>query len=98
MYAVYSLMLVSKKLKQQILDCVSVGRFDMSEWGPRDRMGGGIEGTTGNNKNKVFIGKKDKKEMKRVKSVQVTKDPQVAGLGLQLACSNYWLLSISQRK
>ena len=33
----------------------------MSEWDPWDRMGGGIEGTTGNNKNKVFIGKKDKK-------------------------------------
>ena len=98
MYAVNSLVLVSKKLKQQIPDCVSVGRCDVSEWGPRDQMGGGNEGTTGNNKNKVFIGKKDKKEMKRVKSVEVTKDPQVAGLGLQLACSNYWPLSISQRK
>ena len=53
-------MLESKKLKQQIPDCVSVGRFDVSEsvWGPRDRMGGGIEGTTEYNKNKVFIGKK----------------------------------------
>ena len=47
-----------------------------------------LEGTTGYNKNKVFIGKKGKKEMRQVKSVQVTKDPQVAGLGLQLACSN----------
>ena len=56
MYAVNSLVLVSKKLKQQIPDCVSVGRFDVSEWDPWDRMGGGIEGTTGNNKNKVFIG------------------------------------------
>ena len=60
-------------------------------------MCGGIEGTTGYNKNKVFIGKKGKKEMRQVKSVQVTKDPQVAGLGLQLAYAN-WLLSISQRK
>ena len=55
MYAVNSLVLVSKKSKQQIPDCVSVGRFDVSEWGPRDQMGGGNEGTTGNNKNKVFI-------------------------------------------
>ena len=97
MYAVNSLVLVSKKSKQQIPDCFSVGRCDVSEWGPRDRMGGGIEGTTGNNKNKVFIGWKDKKEMKQVKSASVTKDPQVAGLGLQLAYAN-WPLSISQRK
>ena len=88
MYAVNSLVLVSKKSKQQIPDCFSVGRCDVSEWGPRDWMCGGIEGTTGYNKNKVFIGKKGKKEMRQVKSVQVTKDPQVAGLGLQLACSN----------
>ena len=54
-------MLVSKKLKQQIPDCVSVGRCDVSEWGPRDWMCGGIEGTTGYNKNKDFIGKKGKK-------------------------------------
>ena len=59
-------------------------------------MCGGIEGTTGYNKNKVFIGKKGKKEMRQVKSVQVTKDPQVGGLGLQLAYAN-WPLSTSQR-
>ena len=96
MYAVNSLVLVSKKSKQQIPDCFSVGRCDVSEWGPRDRMGGGLRVRLGTTRIGFSSVEKDKKEMKQVKSVQVTKDPQVAGLGLQLAYAN-WPLSTSQR-
>ena len=59
-------------------------------------MGGGLRVRLGTTRIGFSSVEKDKKEMKQVKSVQVTKDPQVAGLGLQLAYAHWPLINFSK--